>query len=104
MTDTADTFWIDQDAASTSGYRTNIAVVFPDGPGSAIVTVFDSNGVQAGQHVFEQDSAGFVQVSVAGGRRPTQSSPTTSPETARSSPSATSPRGFRTSSSTVSRA
>jgi hypothetical protein len=61
--DTADTFWIDQDAASTSGYRTNIAVVFPDGGGSAIVTVFDSNGVSAGQHVFEQDSAGFLQVS-----------------------------------------
>ena len=61
--DTADTFWIDQDAASTSGYRTNIAVAFPDGGGSAIVTVFDSNGVQAGQHVFELDSAGFLQVS-----------------------------------------
>ena len=27
------------------------------------MTVFDSNGVQVGQHVFEQDSAGFLQVS-----------------------------------------
>src|SRR5262249_10280376 len=54
----------DQDASGTSGYRTNIAVVFPEGPGSAIVTVYDANGVQAGQHVFEQDAAGFVQVSV----------------------------------------
>jgi hypothetical protein len=61
--DTADTFWIDQDAASTSGYRTNIAVTFPEGGGSATVTVFDSNGTQVGQHVFESDSAGFVQVS-----------------------------------------
>ena len=29
--DTADTFWISQNADGSSGYRTNIAVVFPDG-------------------------------------------------------------------------
>jgi hypothetical protein len=60
----ADTFWISQDAAGDSGYRTNVAVAFPDGGGSAIVTVFDANGQQVGEHVFSVDSAGFQQVSV----------------------------------------
>jgi hypothetical protein len=62
--DQADTFWISQDAAADSGYRTNVAVAFPDGGGSATVTVFDANGQQVGEHVFSVNSAGFQQVSV----------------------------------------
>jgi len=43
-----DSLWISQSADGTSGYRTNVAVVFPDaGGGAATVSVYDVlvNGV-----------------------------------------------------------
>jgi hypothetical protein len=40
-----DSLWISQSADGTSGYRTNVAVVFPDaGGGAATVSVYDADG------------------------------------------------------------
>ncbi len=63
--DRADSLWISQDASRGSGYRTNIAVVFPDQTGgSATVTVFDADGKELGRKNYFLDAAGFQQFSV----------------------------------------
>ena len=49
----ADSLWISQDASGSSGYRTNVAVVFPDATGgAATVTVFDADGIERGRQDF----------------------------------------------------
>jgi len=64
--DAADSLWVSQSANGTSGYRTNIAVVFPDvGGGSAFVSVYDADGNLAGTQAFDLSEAGFQQFSVA---------------------------------------
>lgn len=62
----ADSLWVDQDATSDRGYRTNVAVAFP-GPagGSATVTLYDGLGNAAGTKNFLLTSAGFQQFPVA---------------------------------------
>ena len=63
--ETAHSLWISQSADGRSGYRTNVAVVFPDdGGGSATVTVFDANGVEIGSQDYDLDAPGFQQFSV----------------------------------------
>ena len=48
--DVGDSLWITQDASGSSGYRTNVAVVFPDASGgAATVTVYDADGNASGQ-------------------------------------------------------
>ena len=64
---TADTLWISQSADGSSGYRTNVAVVFPDaGGGAATVTVYGADGVGIGSQDFSLDAAGFQQFGVGG--------------------------------------
>src|SRR5512141_2767461 len=42
---TADSFWVQQDPSGSSGFRTNVGVVFPDaGGGEAVVTFSDASG------------------------------------------------------------
>jgi hypothetical protein len=65
--DTADSLWISQSADGASGYRTNVAVVFPDdGGGSATVTVFGADGSTIGSQDFSLDAPGFQQFGVGG--------------------------------------
>jgi hypothetical protein len=65
--DTADSLWVSQSADVASGYRTNVAVVFPDaGGGAATVTVYDGDGNELGSRDFSLDSAGFQQFGVGG--------------------------------------
>jgi hypothetical protein len=60
-----DSLWISHDASASSGYRTNVAVVFPDaGGGQARVTVYDADGTERGHKDLSTASAGFEQVSV----------------------------------------
>ena len=62
----ADSLWVDQDATSDRGYRTNVAVAFPDpAGGSATVTLYDGLGNAAGTKDFTLTSAGFQQFPVA---------------------------------------
>jgi len=64
---TADSLWISQSADGSSGYRTNVAVVFPDaGGGAATVTVYGADGVGIGSQDFSLDAAGFQQFGVGG--------------------------------------
>ncbi len=61
----ADSLWIAQSADGSTGYRTNVAVVFPDADGGdATVTVYDANGNVAGSQDFSMSSAGFQQFAV----------------------------------------
>ncbi len=63
---TADSIWVQQSASSTSGFRTNVGVVFPDaGGGKAVVTFYDAAGVAAGSLTYESASAGFQQLAVS---------------------------------------
>ena len=63
--DTADSLWISQSADGSSGYRTNVAVVFPDGGGGAAsVSVYDADGNLAGAQDFNLSEPGFQQFSV----------------------------------------
>jgi hypothetical protein len=49
-----------------SGYRTNVAVVFPDaGGGAATVTVYDADGKEKGRRDYALDAPGFQQFSVS---------------------------------------
>jgi hypothetical protein len=65
--DSADSLWVTQSSDGSKGYRTNIAVVFPDGGGGdATVTLYDQSGTAMGQQAFSQTSAGLQQVSVGG--------------------------------------
>jgi hypothetical protein len=64
--DTADSLWISQSADGSSGYRTNVAVVFPDaGGGAARVSVYDTDGNLAGTKDFNLGEPGFQQFSVS---------------------------------------
>lgn len=64
--DVADSLWVSQSADGTSGYRTNVAVVFPDaGGGAATVSVYDADGNLAGTQEFNLNTAGFQQFSVS---------------------------------------
>jgi hypothetical protein len=64
--DVADSMWISQSADGTSGYRTNVAVVFPDdGGGAATVSVYDADGNLAGTQDFNLSEPGFQQFSVS---------------------------------------
>ena len=61
--DVADSLWVDQGPASDRGYRTNVAVAFPDaGGGAATVTLYDALGNAAGTKEFSLDSAGLQQL------------------------------------------
>ncbi len=63
--DVAESLWVSQDASGSSGYRTNIAVVFPDASGgAATVTVYDADGNARGRQDFSLDMAGLQQFSV----------------------------------------
>jgi hypothetical protein len=64
--DLTHSLWISQSADGTSGYRTNVAVVFPDaGGGSATVSVYDADGNVAGTQDFSLNTPGFQQFSVS---------------------------------------
>src|SRR5512140_3636244 len=61
----AQSLWVSQSADPNAGYRTNIAVLFPDsGGGQGTVTVFDADGRSLGQQDYSLDSAGFQQFGV----------------------------------------
>jgi hypothetical protein len=61
----ADSLWVSQSADGSTGYRTNVAVVFPDSEGGeARVTVFDADGNAAGSQFFSLSEAGFQQFAV----------------------------------------
>ena len=63
--DVADSLWITQDASGSSGYRTNVAVVFPDDEGGeATVTVYDADGREVGRKDFSLDAPGLQQFAV----------------------------------------
>jgi hypothetical protein len=63
--DFADSLWITQDASGATGYRTNIALVFPDASGgAATVTVYDADGNVRGSQNFGLATAGLQQFSV----------------------------------------
>lgn len=63
--DIGHSLWVSQSPDPTQGYRTNIAVLFPDaGGGAATVTVFDGDGNQIGQTDFSLASAGVQQVGI----------------------------------------
>lgn len=63
--DKADSLGVSQDSLADRGYRTNIAVFFPDpAGGSATVTLYDAAGNKQGQQDFALDAAGFQQLGV----------------------------------------
>jgi hypothetical protein len=63
--DVADSLWITQDASGAAGYRTNVAVVFPDEEGGeAAVTVYDADGNEMGSQAFSMTAPGLQQFSV----------------------------------------
>ena len=64
--DVADSLWVSQDPSSSAGYRTNVALVFPDASGgAATVTMFDADGNARGGKDFSLDAAGVQQFSVS---------------------------------------
>jgi hypothetical protein len=64
--ETGQSLWVSQSADAPKGYRTNIAVLFPDPDGGlATVTVYDGNDDQIGQTTFALDGAGVQQISVS---------------------------------------
>ncbi|MCM3875604.1 MAG: hypothetical protein NEA02_04210, partial [Thermoanaerobaculia bacterium] len=63
--DLGDSLWVSQDVSSSAGYRTNIALVFPDASGgAATVRVYDSGGVERGHQDYSLDTPGLQQFSV----------------------------------------
>ena len=61
----AHSLWISQDPEGARGYRTNVAVVFPDPDGgSAVVTLYDATGSKKGQQLFSLDGAGLQQIGI----------------------------------------
>ncbi len=61
----AHSLWVSQSADASKGYRTNVAVLFPDpGGGTATVTVYDGNGARIGQSDFTLAAAGVQQIGV----------------------------------------
>jgi hypothetical protein len=64
--ETADSIWVQQDPSGTSGFRTNVGVVFPDAAGGeAIVTYSNAAGAVVGTQTYSSASAGFQQLSIA---------------------------------------
>jgi len=63
--DVGDSLWISQDASGSNGYRTNVAVVFPDASGgAATVTVYDADGNSRGSQDYSLDAPGLQQFAV----------------------------------------
>jgi hypothetical protein len=63
--DVRDSLWITQDASGAAGYRTNIAMVFPDDSGGeATVTVYDADGNEVGSQDYSLDAPGLQQFAV----------------------------------------
>ena len=63
----ADSLWISQSADGSAGYRTNVAVVFPDASGgAATVTIYDADGNEIASQDYSLDAAGFQQFGVGG--------------------------------------
>ena len=63
--DVGDSLWVTQDASGAAGYRTNIAMVFPDASGGeATVTVYDADGNDVGSQNFSLDTPGLQQFAV----------------------------------------
>src|SRR2546430_828949 len=63
---TADSIWVQQDPTGSSGFRTNVGVVFPDAAGGdAVVTFYDGGGTVVGTLNYSAASAGFQQQSIA---------------------------------------
>jgi len=63
--DVRDSLWISQDASGAAGYRTNIAMVFPDDSGGeATVTVYDADGNEVGSQDYSLDAPGLQQFAV----------------------------------------
>lgn len=63
--DVGDSVWISQDSSSGAGYRTNVALVFPDASGgAATVTVYDADGNPRGSQDYALDAPGLQQFSV----------------------------------------
>ena len=61
----ADSLWISQSADGSTGYRTNVAVVFPDtGGGAATVTIYGADGNEIASQDYSLDAAGFQQFGV----------------------------------------
>ncbi|HSE63215.1 MAG TPA: hypothetical protein VLG15_06345 [Thermoanaerobaculia bacterium] len=61
-----DSIWVQQNPSGSSGFRTNVGVVFPDAAGGqAVVTFYDAAGGLVGTLNFSSASAGFQQQSVA---------------------------------------
>lgn len=65
--DAGESLWISQSADGSKGYRTNIAVFFPDaGGGDATVTVYDANGNVTGSQDYSFADPGFQQFAAGG--------------------------------------
>ena len=63
---TADSIWVQQSPSGSTGFRTNVGVVFPDAAGgAAVVTFYDANGIAVGTLNYSSASAGFQQQSIA---------------------------------------
>ncbi len=63
--DVGDSLWVSQSASGDSGFRTNVAVAFPDATGGAAsVTLYDADGHVVGRKDYALDAAGLQQFSV----------------------------------------
>jgi hypothetical protein len=62
----ADSIWVQQDASGSSGFRTNVGLVFPDDAGGeAVVTFYDASGGVVGTLNYSSEAAGFRQQSIS---------------------------------------
>jgi hypothetical protein len=60
-----ESLWVSQSADGSKGYRTNVAVVFPDAAGGdATVTVYDATGNPVGSQAYSLADPGFQQFAV----------------------------------------
>lgn len=65
--DVGHSLWVSQSADAGSGFRTNVAVVFPDpSGGEATVTIFDADGNEIGSKDYALTAAGILQFGVGG--------------------------------------
>ncbi len=63
--DAGESLWVSQSADVSKGYRTNVAVFFPDaGGGDATVTVYDAAGTSVGSQDYSLTAPGFQQFAV----------------------------------------
>jgi hypothetical protein len=66
-TDVGHSLWVSQSASGSTGYRTNVAVVFPDpSGGEATVTIYDADGNEIGSKDYALTAAGILQFGVGG--------------------------------------